>query len=40
VWPAKDGFVALVFFVRSALGVFTQKLMHYICEQGFAMQLP
>jgi crotonobetainyl-CoA:carnitine CoA-transferase CaiB-like acyl-CoA transferase len=35
VWPAKDGFVALTFLFGSALGVFTAKLMHYLCEQGY-----
>ena len=35
VWPAKDGYVAMTFLFGSALGVFTAKLMHYICEQGF-----
>ena len=35
VWPASDGFVTLSFLFGSALGVFTRKLMHYICERGF-----
>jgi crotonobetainyl-CoA:carnitine CoA-transferase CaiB-like acyl-CoA transferase len=35
VWPASDGFVALTFLFGSALGVFTTKLMRFICEQGF-----
>ena len=35
IWPAKDGFVSLTFLFGSALGVFTVKLMRYICEQGF-----
>src|ERR1700722_2799669 len=35
VWPASDGFVAMTFLFGSALGVFTTKLMHFICEQGF-----
>ncbi len=35
VWPAKDGFIALTFLFGSALGVFTRKLMHFLCEQGF-----
>ena len=35
VWPAKDGFIALTFLFGSALGVFTRKLMHYLCEQGY-----
>jgi crotonobetainyl-CoA:carnitine CoA-transferase CaiB-like acyl-CoA transferase len=35
VWEAKDGLVTCVFLFGSALGVFTRKLMNYICEQGF-----
>jgi len=35
VFPARDGFVAMVFLFGSALGVFTARLMHFICEQGF-----
>jgi len=35
VWPAKDGFVAITFLFGSALGVFTVRLMNYLCEQGF-----
>jgi len=35
VWPAKDGFVAMTFLFGSALGVFTAKLMRFVCEQGF-----
>src|SRR5713226_6749171 len=35
VWPAKDGFVAMTFLFGSALGVFTAKLMRFLCEQGF-----
>jgi crotonobetainyl-CoA:carnitine CoA-transferase CaiB-like acyl-CoA transferase len=35
VWPASDGFVAMTFLFGSALGVFTARLMHYVCEQGF-----
>src|ERR1700693_3449718 len=35
VWPASDGFVALTFLFGSALGVFTAKLMQFICAQGF-----
>jgi crotonobetainyl-CoA:carnitine CoA-transferase CaiB-like acyl-CoA transferase len=35
IWPAKDGFVAMTFLFGSALGVFTTKLMRFICEQGF-----
>jgi crotonobetainyl-CoA:carnitine CoA-transferase CaiB-like acyl-CoA transferase len=35
VWPASDGYVAMTFLFGSALGVFTTKLMRYICEQSF-----
>ncbi len=35
VWPARDGYIALTFLFGSALGVFTRKLMHYLCERGF-----
>jgi crotonobetainyl-CoA:carnitine CoA-transferase CaiB-like acyl-CoA transferase len=35
VWPTKDGYVAMTFLFGSALGVFTAKLMRFICEQGF-----
>jgi crotonobetainyl-CoA:carnitine CoA-transferase CaiB-like acyl-CoA transferase len=35
VFPAKDGYIALGFLFGSALGVFTAKLMRFICEQGF-----
>src|SRR5271167_1618706 len=35
VWPASDGYVAMTFLFGSALGVFTAKLMHYLCEKGF-----
>jgi crotonobetainyl-CoA:carnitine CoA-transferase CaiB-like acyl-CoA transferase len=35
VWPAKDGYVAMTFLFGSALGVFTTKLMRFICERGF-----
>ena len=35
VWPAKDGYIALTFLFGSALGVFTRKLMEYLCERGF-----
>jgi len=35
VWPASDGFVAMTFLFGSALGVFTAKLMHFLCEKGF-----
>ncbi len=35
IWPAEDGFVAMTFLFGSALGIFTARLMHFICEQGF-----
>jgi crotonobetainyl-CoA:carnitine CoA-transferase CaiB-like acyl-CoA transferase len=35
VWPASDGYVAMTFLFGSALGVFTAKLMRFICELGF-----
>jgi crotonobetainyl-CoA:carnitine CoA-transferase CaiB-like acyl-CoA transferase len=35
VWPAKDGYVAMTFLFGSALGIFTAKLMNFLCEQGF-----
>src|SRR5271168_4472232 len=35
IWPASDGFIAMTFLFGSALGVFTAKLMRYVCEQGF-----
>src|SRR5579885_660015 len=35
VWPAKDGYIALTFLFGSALGVFTRKLMEYVCARGF-----
>ncbi len=34
VWPAKDGWISCTFLFGSALGVFTTKLMRYLCEQG------
>lgn len=35
VWPAKDGYVAILFLAGSAFGPFTRRLMEYIHEQGF-----
>ncbi len=35
VWPASDGYIAMTFLFGSALGVFTARLMHFVCEQGF-----
>ena len=38
VWPAKDGYVAMTMLFGSALGVFTRRFMHYLCERGFCDQ--
>jgi crotonobetainyl-CoA:carnitine CoA-transferase CaiB-like acyl-CoA transferase len=35
VWRTKDGYVAASVLFGSALGVFTRKLMEYLCECGF-----
>jgi crotonobetainyl-CoA:carnitine CoA-transferase CaiB-like acyl-CoA transferase len=35
IWPASDGYVAMTFLFGTALGVFTARLMHFLCEQGF-----
>ena len=35
VWPARDGYIALTFLFGTALGVFSRKLMEYLCERGF-----
>jgi crotonobetainyl-CoA:carnitine CoA-transferase CaiB-like acyl-CoA transferase len=35
LFPAKDGWVSCTFLFGSALGVFTTKLMRYLCEQGW-----
>jgi crotonobetainyl-CoA:carnitine CoA-transferase CaiB-like acyl-CoA transferase len=35
VWPAKDGYVSIVFLPGSAIGPFTRRLMEYICDEGF-----
>jgi len=35
VWPASDGYVAMTFLFGTALGVFTAKLMRFICGKGF-----
>jgi len=35
IWPAKDGFISMTFLFGSALGVFTRKLMRYVCARGF-----
>jgi crotonobetainyl-CoA:carnitine CoA-transferase CaiB-like acyl-CoA transferase len=39
VWPASDGYIAMTFLFGSALGVFTARLMHFVCEQGFCDQV-
>jgi crotonobetainyl-CoA:carnitine CoA-transferase CaiB-like acyl-CoA transferase len=38
VWPARDGYIAMTFLFGSALGVFTARLMQFVCEQGFCDQ--
>jgi crotonobetainyl-CoA:carnitine CoA-transferase CaiB-like acyl-CoA transferase len=35
LWPAKDGWISCTFLFGTALGVFTVKLMRYLCEQGW-----
>jgi crotonobetainyl-CoA:carnitine CoA-transferase CaiB-like acyl-CoA transferase len=35
IWPAKDGFISMTFLFGSALGVFSRRLMHYLCAQGY-----
>jgi len=35
VWPAKDGYVSIVFLFGSAVAHFTRRLMEWICEEGF-----
>lgn len=35
LWPANDGWISCTFLFGTALGVFTRKLMHYLCEQGW-----
>ncbi|MCH8850998.1 MAG: CoA transferase, partial [Chloroflexi bacterium] len=35
VWPTKDGYVAIAFWFGSALGVFAQRFMQYVYEEGF-----
>jgi crotonobetainyl-CoA:carnitine CoA-transferase CaiB-like acyl-CoA transferase len=35
LWPARDGWISCTFLFGTALGVFTRKLMHYLCEQGW-----
>ena len=35
VWPAKDGYVSIVFLFGSAIAHFTRRLMEWICEEGF-----
>src|SRR5579883_2260096 len=35
IWPAKDGYISMTFLFGSALGVFTRRLMHYLCARGY-----
>jgi crotonobetainyl-CoA:carnitine CoA-transferase CaiB-like acyl-CoA transferase len=35
LWPAKDGWISCTFLFGTALGLFTVKLMRYLCEQGW-----
>jgi crotonobetainyl-CoA:carnitine CoA-transferase CaiB-like acyl-CoA transferase len=35
IWPAKDGWISCTFLFGTALGVFSTKLMRYLCEQGY-----
>lgn len=35
VYPAKDGYVAVLMLFGSAIGPMTRRLMEYVCEQGF-----
>ena len=35
VWPAKDGHVAITYLFGSAIAHFTQRLMDWMCEEGF-----
>ena len=35
IWPARDGFISMTFLFGSSLGVFSRKLMHYLCAQGY-----
>jgi crotonobetainyl-CoA:carnitine CoA-transferase CaiB-like acyl-CoA transferase len=35
IWPAKDGWISCTFLFGSALGVFSTRLMRYLCEQGW-----
>ncbi len=35
LFPAKDGWISCTFLFGTALGVFTVKLMRYLCEQGW-----
>lgn len=34
-WPAKDGYVSILFQFGSSNGVFTRRLMEYIYDEGF-----
>ena len=35
VWPAKDGYVSIVFLFGSAIAHFTRRFMEWVCEEGF-----
>ena len=35
VWPASDGHVTIAFLFGTSLGVFTRRLMEWVCEEGF-----
>ena len=35
IWPARDGHVAISYLFGSAIAHFTQRLMNWICEEGF-----
>ncbi len=35
IYPAKDGYVAIMLFFGSAVGPFTRRLMEYVCEEGY-----
>ena len=34
LYPASDGWVAITFLFGSAIGPFSRRLMHWICEEG------
>ena len=35
IWPAADGYVAILFLFGAAIGPFTRRLMEWLCEEGF-----